>query len=249
MAMNALTPVTINYKFKVPAELQSQAEPRRSSGAFLPKNDFTSGTPLAGRVNTFLEFLGHIDRRAIESFIEIPLRAVPAAQELPFLTSGATSTEDNIANISYFIRTLMPEAVSTQAVGVTTGENVFQGLWAAVKSIERFKWAREIGDTGGMIEGGTDVIRGASQSAGGAAYLGYRAAMIPADIQNLDTSFYATTFIGKSAFVLGTIGNIFFTVFYVMIALWSAYGFAKDWQFSIGMKAHEGSGSHLYLSF
>ena len=182
---------------------------------------------------------------AFKNFIDIVVSKTPAEKQ-PFLTLGATSTEDEIANVSFFIRTLMPESVPTEAIGITTGENVFQGAWVVYKTVNRYKKAMKIEDRGGMFESGVDAARGVTQALGGAAYLGYRGTMIAADISGIDTSINAVTPLGRAAYTLGFVGNVFFAIFYVLIGIWSSYGFVKNWQFSLAMKAHEHDDSVLF---
>jgi hypothetical protein len=186
--------------------------------------------------------------QSISTFVEVLIKKSPDSGETPDLTSGALSTEDEIANISYFVRTLMPEAVATEAIGITTGENASQGFWAAVKAAARYVKAQSIQDRGGMIEGGADYFRGVFQSVGGLAYAGYRGVMIPADIQKIDTSIKAATPLGQSAYILGMIGNIAFLLFYLAIGVWSGYSLTEDFRFSAAMKAQEKTG-HLFDFF
>lgn len=192
------------------------------------------------------DFLHEIDSGSIKTFVEILLKKAPKTARSSLLTSGATSTEDEIANISYFARTLMPESVSNEAIGVTTGENIFQGFWAAVKSAERFRNAMQIDDHGGIVESGADAVRGISQSIGGAAYLGYRGTMIASNIQKADAAIQGTSKLGQAASALGLIGNVAFLIFYAMICVWAGYSFTKDWQFRIAMRAHEKNEESLF---
>ncbi|MBS0604303.1 MAG: hypothetical protein JSS60_04605 [Verrucomicrobia bacterium] len=244
--MASKTQVIPNYHFQLPPGLQLSPQGAGQLGITLPENKPAPPASLQGRVQSLSALLAHADLNSLESFAQVPLRTVPASLEFPFLTSGATSTEDNIANISYFIRTLMPEAASTQAIGVTTGENVFQGFWAAYKAAKRFNKSEHIGDTQGMIEGGMDAARGVSQSLGGAAYLGYRGTMIAADIHNVNTTINATTTLGKAAYGLGMVGNVLFTLFYIFIAAWSAHGLWQDVNFSNAMKANERGDADMF---
>jgi hypothetical protein len=177
--------------------------------------------------------------QSFEALLNTFLQPKEKMAEPPLLTSGATSTEDVIANISYFIRTLLPDSVPSESVGITTGENIFQGSWAAYKALERFKQAREVSDDGGVYEGMFDVFRGVNQSVGGANYLAYRVLNVIAQIKRLDTSAQATSAIGKATFFLGSIGNVFFGIFYMMLGIWGGYQWIKDWQFSAKLHAHE----------
>jgi hypothetical protein len=221
----------------IPPAIQSQTDPLRSLVSLLPKKDSPPSSPssLADRAQAFSNTLPLEVRN---SLIEAVIRTLfSEAEKLPLISEGATGTQDMIANTSSFVRVWMPECVSAQAMGVTTGVNTFQGSWAAYKAQARFRSAHAIGDRGGMIEGGIDTIRGGGQSIGGAAYLGYRGTMIAADIRHLDTStIHGGEAVGRAACVLGIIGIIAFALFYAMLTLWSCYGLGKDWQFSAELK-------------
>lgn len=239
--------IKINYALPALPQTNLTALTPASIPVPIPRNQAESAASLAGRaVPHFLLELSDVELEGFKNFIEILTLQASKEPQAPFLTNGATSTEDQIANISYFIRTLMPESIPTESIGVTTGENVFQGAWAAYKALARYKKAVKIEDSGGKLEGAVDVIRGANQSIGGAAYLGYRGTMIASQIKGVDTSIKATTVLGRSAYVLGVIGNVFFGIFYVMIGIWASYGFVKDWQFSLAMKAHENDDAALF---
>lgn len=169
-------------------------------------------------------------------FFELLLKKTP--QIIPFLTEAATSTEDVIADISYLIRTFMPQSTSVQALGVTTGENIFQGAIAAFKAAIRFKKALKREDREGMIEAGVDTLRGTFQSVAGAAYLGYRGTMIPSDIFNINVTAQTTNRLGQAAFVFGNIGNAGLGAFYLLIGAWGAYRAFKDIQFISKQRQH-----------
>jgi hypothetical protein len=142
------------------------------------------------------------------------------------LSEGARGTEDVVADISYFGRTLAQLGVDSptyQAIGVTTGENLFMGLYAAYKAWDRFQKADQIGDAQGKIEGGLDGARGIAQGIGGGFYLGYRGGMIASEIAHVNATMTATTALGKATFYTGLAGNLFFTLFYLFIALWGGY--------------------------
>jgi hypothetical protein len=239
---NKFKDLGINYRFSLPS-----SEPLLQGSIPVLDSSSEDGSTLLGRAKAFSESLARVvNLKEFEAFLGFPLLLESSRQEPPFLTNGATCTEDCISDISYFVRSLMPEAAATEGVGVTTGENVFQGAWAAIKAWARFKSAQKVGDQGGMIEGGTDAARGVTQSLGGASYLIYRGTMVAADAYKVNTAANATTALGQSAYALGMIGNVLFTVFYALIALWGAYGSVKDWQFSAAMKAHEHDDTALF---
>lgn len=173
-----------------------------------------------------------IDITSLISFVDLLFNRSSGAAPL---TDGATCTEDVIADVSYLVRSPMAESAVLEVMGITTGENVFQGAWAAIKSGWRFQEARAIGDTGGMIEGGTDAARGFFQFLGGVFFMGYRGTMIAADIWNINT-LVPTTPLGKAAFALGMIGNAFFMLFYFLIGIWAVYGFGKDCELLLSME-------------
>ncbi len=206
--------------------------------SFNPSNDFlltNSGASLVGRVTEpgfFVTKTKNVSSKSLISFVDLLFYRSSGA--LP-LSDGATATEDVIADVSYLVRSPMAEGAVLEVMGITTGENIFQGAWAAIKAGWRFQEARAIGDTGGMIEGGTDAARGFFQSIGGAFFMAYRGTMIPADIWNVNT-LVPTTPLGSAAFALGMIGNAFFMIFYVLIGVWAVYGFGKDCELSLAMK-------------
>ena len=231
----------------------------------MPTNNSQNAPSLRGRsLFQFKRSAIYPDMVEVESFqktfTQVLLQKVAKPGEAPFLTSGATAAEDEVADISMFGRTAeefipffinaladIPVSVPTQAIGVTTGENIFQGAWAAVKSFMRFKKAMKINDRGGMLEAGIDGARGVTQSIGGAAYLGYRGTMIASQIYNVDTSsMHAATPLGQSAYTLGFVGNVMFGIFYLLIGVWAGYSTIKDWQFSLGMSAYEKDDSKLF---
>jgi uncharacterized membrane-anchored protein len=230
----------LNFAITIPFGVDSSGrQTQLAAYAATFKNDNSPSQALSSASVAQISIpLNTSELESIKTFVEVLTQKAPEIAEAPLLTSGATSTEDEIANISYFVRTLMPEAPSTQAVGVTTGENVFQGFWAAIKAAERFVKARNLKDRGGMIEGGADAVRGLCQSVGGFTYLGYRGVMIPADLHKVDTSIKAVTPLGQSAYLLGMVGNIAFLIFYLMIGVWASYSLVEDFLFSTGMKAH-----------
>ncbi|MGE3534426.1 MAG: hypothetical protein AB7H48_06315, partial [Parachlamydiales bacterium] len=125
------------------------------------------------------------------------------------ISGGAGSTEDVVADISYFGRTLADLGTDPvyQAIGVTTGENVFMGFYAAFKAWDRFQKASRVGDFGGKVDGSLDTLRGITQGIGGGFYLGYRGTMIASEIGNVNTAMNATTVHGKVTFALGVVGN------------------------------------------
>lgn len=164
----------------------------------------------------------------------------------PYISMG--TTEDMVGNVSFFIRTLMQEGIPAEAMGITTGENLLQGLLAAYNAYLRRAKAQGIDDKAGVIESSIDVTRGAVQAIGGAFFTGYRGVMIAAETKkNIDTSsLHAPTALGRSAFALGTGANAFFGLLYLAIGAWATYGFTKDWQFSLALKAHENDPSSLF---
>lgn len=194
------------------------------------------GTPtVPGLFFSQIGALQQIQDEPLKKFIEGDLLHLLSAISLPALSNGASCLGDTVADLSWLLRTLMPEAPCTEWVGITTGENVIRGAWAAIKAWKRFEQGYAIGDKGGMIESGIDVPRGAFQSAGGAFYLAYRGLMVASDIQNVNAAFNATTALGKAAFAIGTIGNIFFSLFYVAITAWSIYEYYETRKFAQGM--------------
>lgn len=183
------------------------------------------------------EQLKNTPNESIKRFIETDLLKILSSIAFPALSSGATCVGDTVADLSWLLRTLMPEAPSTEWVGLTTGENVIRGAWAAIKAWKRFKDAYAIGDKGGMIESGIDVPRGIFQSAGGACYLAYRGLMVAADVKNLNTAFNAATPLGKAAFAVGTAGNVLFNIFYIAISAWAGYEYHEVRKFREGLDA------------
>ena len=142
------------------------------------------------------------------------------------IAEGARGTEDVVSDISYLGRTLAQlglDSPTYQAIGVTTGENLFMGFYAAYQAWNRVQKAAQIGDAQGTIEGSIDGARGVSQGIGGGFYLGYRGAMIASEIANVNATMSATTPLGKATFYTGLVGNFFFTLFYLFIALWGGY--------------------------
>jgi hypothetical protein len=139
----------------------------------------------------------------------------------PSFTSGGTSCPDVGADISYTVRQFANIWVDSHAfstVGITTGFNSVQGAIAAKKAYDRVKNAWKVGDLWGTSEGALDCLRGITQSAGGMAYAGLRPLSIIADLKHIDTSsINAATSLGKSTFMLGTLGNIFFGFFYLFL--------------------------------
>lgn len=174
--------------------------------------------------------------KALDSLIHTILPQSIHQQPL-YLSSGLTSVQDDCANISYFVRTLMPESVSAQAMGLSTVGNSFQGFWAAYQALIRYRKALTLNDKNGQIEGGLDTGRGVFQSLGGTTCLGYRGAQIVADISQVDSSILATTTLGKAAFWIGTISDAFFALFYLLIAAWSAHGLREDLHFRAALEA------------
>jgi hypothetical protein len=222
--------IEINYRMTLPPWVVSAA----SSSRMLPQG--SAGEP------------AHL-KLALVSLAQMAFAEEPAAGERPFLTGAATCTQDNLANISSLVRTLMPDSAPMQAIGVTTGVNVFQGWWAAKKAKARFDAARRIKDREGMIEGGIDTARGAFQSAGGAAYLGYRGTMIATNVRPLSVPAIAGTSLGKAAYLFGLIGNVCFTAFFALISLWSAYGLRNHIRFGAALKAASQEGDAAFLEF
>lgn len=159
------------------------------------------------------------------------------------ISGAAGGTEDVIADISFLGRTTAslvgPDSAVYQAIGVTTGENVFMGFFAAFKAWNRFKEASRISDFGGTVEGGLDTARGVTQGIGGGFYLGYRGAMIASEINNVNTTISATTALGKATFYTGLVGNFFFTLFYMFLGLWGGYHLYQTGKFLYEMKKTE----------
>lgn len=195
-------------------------------------------TPTFGMSPNRINSLQETENESLKKFIEADLFQTLNALSFPALSNGSTCLGDTVADLSWLLRTLMPEAPSTEWVGLTTGENIIRGAWAAIKAWSRFEQAYAIGDKGGMIESGIDVPRGIFQSAGGAFYLAYRGLMVASDIQNVNTAFNASTSLGKAAFAAGTIGNIFFSIFYVAISAWSAYEYYETRKFGEGVDSY-----------
>lgn len=157
------------------------------------------------------------------------------------ISGGAGSTEDVVADISYFGRTLADLGTDPvyQAIGVTTGENVFMGFYAAFKAWDRFQKASRVGDFGGKVDGSLDTLRGITQGIGGGFYLGYRGTMIASEIGNVNTAMNATTVLGKVTFALGVIGNFFFGLFYLFIGVWGGYHLYQSGKFLHGLNKTE----------
>ncbi len=204
-----------------------------------PSINFISNYPYTPVIDDPIEpaeqLPNQLDDFELETFSKIILEKAQETMNAPLLTSGATGTQDTISDISFLFRIFMPEHASTEAAGFTTGVNTFQGARNTMLAAERFEQAKSISDRGGMIEAAISTLCGASQSAGGAAYAGYRGTMIAIDTSSLQ----AATPLGRAAYILGLIGNIAFTVFYTMLGIWGGYGLVKDWQFSIGMKKND----------
>ena len=214
--------------------VQSTTGPNTSSALPRPKKtssapSFFQGGLASGQAASSL--LGHAERfptpgesRAFLNLLA-ELVALSKGGANP-ISGGAGSAEDLFADISYLGRTLGSFGQSSavyQAIGITTGENAFMGFYAAFKAGKRYRAAERIGDFGGKLEGGLDVARGVAQGIGGAFYLGYRGTMIASEIANVDATMSATTTLGKTTFIIGVIGNIFFTVFYLFLGLWGGY--------------------------
>ncbi len=154
------------------------------------------------------------------------------------ISRGAGSTEDVVADISYFGRTLAGFGADSpvyQAIGVTTSENVFMGFYAAFKACDRYQKALRIGDFGGKVDGSLDALRGATQGIGGGFYLGYRGTMIASEINNVNTTMAATTALGKVTFAIGVVGNFFFGLFYLFMGIWGGYHLYRSSKFLHGM--------------
>ena len=158
-------------------------------------------------------------------------------KSLPLLSGAALCTEDVNADISYCVRTVMPDGggVPAQALGITTGLNTFQGMMAAVSAHSRYQAASAIDDTDGKVESGIDFARGVFQSIGGASYIGYRATEIPVEIKGLS----ATTTLGKAAYWTGLVGNIAFTIFYAMMGVWGTFCLVKNRIFSSKLESQK----------
>ncbi|MBS0606704.1 MAG: hypothetical protein JSR57_07125 [Verrucomicrobia bacterium] len=157
------------------------------------------------------------------------------------ISGGAGSTEDVVADISYFGRTLADLGTDPvyQAIGVTTGENVFMGFYAAFKAWDRFQKASRVGDFGGKVDGSLDTLRGITQGIGGGFYLGYRGTMIASEIGNVNTAMNATTVLGKVTFALGVVGNFFFGLFYLFMGVWGGYHLYRSGKFLHGLNKTE----------
>jgi hypothetical protein len=221
-----MTPIISDTSFSTPIS-------RNSSYPLLP----TSKPSSEELPNT----LNDIELEKVKTFIEIMFKKVQETANAPLLTCGTASTEDVFSDISFLVRIFMPEQHgSTKAAGFLTALNAFQGGFAAALAAERFALAKRTCDRPGMIESAIDWARGGAQALAGAAYAGYRGTMIAADLKDIDTSsLQAVTPLGRSAYVLGLIGNIAFTVFFTLLGIWGGYGLVKDWQFSIEMNAQK----------
>lgn len=157
------------------------------------------------------------------------------------ISGGAGSTEDVVADISYFGRTLADLGTDPvyQAIGVTTGENVFMGFYAAYKAWDRFQKASRVGDFGGKVDGSLDTLRGVTQGIGGGFYLAYRGTNIACEIGNVNTAMNATTALGKATFAISVIGNFFFGLFYLFMGIWGGYHLYRSGKFLHGMNKTE----------
>lgn len=164
--------------------------------------------------------------------------SIEPAKQLPSFTSGGTSTEDVISDISYVIRSLFQSTPAIEAVGVTTGENLFMGFLAAFKAAKRFQKGRVTQDPDALFEAGVDGARGVAQGIGGGCFLGYRATFIACLATGVDTSAKATTALGRATFLLGTIGGVFFTGLYAFTGIWGGFRLARDWSFRTTLKTH-----------
>ncbi len=138
-------------------------------------------------------------------------------------TSGSVSTGDVISDVSWLFRSLMVEGTAAEWMGLTTGECIIRGPITAMKAWEAFQAARAVGDRSGMVGAGMDLASRVNQAAGGAFYLVYRGLMAVADWKNVNTAYNATTLLGKAAFWVGTIGNIFFTLLFAAMTLWGGW--------------------------
>jgi len=148
------------------------------------------------------------------SFDKGPVKPIAASS----FTSGGTSCPDISSDISYTIRqfaNLWVDSPAFSSVGLTTGFNSVQGAIAADKAYKRTQKAWKVGDMWGATEGFFDTLRGVTQSIGGMSYTALRPLSIAASLKGADTSsIQAATVLGKTTFLTGTIGNIFFGLFY-----------------------------------
>lgn len=199
-------------------------------------------TPLIAQAESPPKTIQNIDNKQLKDFFQELFAFFLKGNGKPIFTGGGISTGDAQADWSWILRTIMlltsyPEAPALESTGLTTGENFFRGAWAAVKAWERFKASYLAGDTAGMVESGIDIVRGVCQSIGGGFYVAYRFLMIAADVKNINTAFNAATPLGKAAFAVGTIGNIFFTLFYIAIGVFGVQGLYENTQFMNGLEA------------
>lgn len=165
------------------------------------------------------------------------------------VTGAVASQEDVLADISMFIRTLMPSSPVMHAVGVTTALNLLTGLRATIQGAVRFNEAYEIRDTGGMIESGLDTFRGFFQSVAGLFYCVFRPASIAAEIHGANATVTATTAAGKVAYLSGVLGNLFFVGFYALVAAWGAFMSGKMVAFRNQLKEASQSDQELLAFF
>src|SRR5689334_3909721 len=100
----------------------------------LAKSNPFRDNPLISTQTVQNEKLKNFSSASLQQFIETDLLKVLNASALPALSNGASCVGDTVADLSWLLRTLMPEAPSTEWVGLTTGENVIRGARAAIKA-------------------------------------------------------------------------------------------------------------------
>lgn len=127
----------------------------------------------------------------------------PAAGLQPF-------TDSNV-NIAY------------QLSGITTGLNAIAGYLAAQNKWQQWSMAKEVGDSNGAFQAGSDFVMSAAQAVGGLSFLLYRPLSIASGLQQAPvSSFNGPNALGNAAYGSLQIGTGIFGLFYLMGVVSSA---------------------------
>lgn len=153
---------------------------------------------------------------------------------LPLFTGGALAVNDTAGDFNFLVREL-PHRIFTDgqvlplsspafnAIGTTSSFNAIQGAVGAYKAYLRLRDAAKIGDSAGKIESLLALGFTTTQMAGGIGFIGFRPLAVLSQIKNIDSSFQATTLIGKATCWTGALGVGFFAACFAFLS--ALFGF------------------------